>query len=32
MPSESDLPLLKRPIFWAVVMAVALVVVNLIFA
>jgi SSS family solute:Na+ symporter len=32
LPSESDLPLYKRPIFWAVVVALALVIVNLIFA
>jgi solute:Na+ symporter, SSS family len=32
MPSESHLPLYKRPIFWAVVVALALVIVNLIFA
>ena len=32
LPSESHLPLYKRPIFWAVVVALALVIVNLIFA
>jgi solute:Na+ symporter, SSS family len=32
IPSESHLPLVKRPIFWAVVVAVALIIMNLIFA
>jgi SSS family solute:Na+ symporter len=32
LPSESHLPLFKRPIFWAVVVALALIIVNLIFA
>jgi len=32
IPSESHLPLVKRPIFWAAVVFVALVVMNLIFA
>src|SRR5436190_290551 len=32
IPSESHLPLYQRPVFWAVVVALALVVVNLIFA
>ena len=32
LPSESHLPLFKRPIFWAVVIALALVIMNLIFA
>jgi SSS family solute:Na+ symporter len=30
LPSEGDLPLYQRPIFWAAVVAVALVVVNII--
>jgi SSS family solute:Na+ symporter len=32
LPSESDLPLFKRPIFWAVVVALVLIVMNLVFA
>jgi len=32
LPSESHLPLFKRPIFWAVVVALVLVIMNLIFA
>jgi SSS family solute:Na+ symporter len=31
MPSEEDLPLFKKPLFWAVLVALALVAVNIIF-
>ena len=31
LPSEGDLPLYQRPIFWAVVVAVVFVILNIIF-
>ena len=31
IPSERDIPLMKRPIFWAAVVAIVFVVVNIIF-
>src|ERR1041384_834451 len=32
IPSESNVPLARRPVFWAVVVALALVIMNLVFA